>query len=132
MQGRRGLVDAVWSRDVVVSSTVSRQFPHTFNLLLTCLAFRAPCSVCALAISALVLWRVFPRAIPRLMALGTVHALDGIGTGGSYVTILLTVEALSHTRRPVVQDGRQTIAVPKNALVDRHIGWHRRSELHDQ
>jgi hypothetical protein len=36
------------------------------------------------------------------MALGAVHAFDGVGTGGSYVAVLLTVEALPHTSRSVV------------------------------
>lgn len=77
--------------------------------------------MCAFAISALVLWHVLPWAIPRLMALGAVHTFNGVGAGGSYVTILLTVEALSHTSRPAVQDGRQAVAVPEDPLVDRTL-----------
>jgi uncharacterized membrane protein len=104
MQGRRRLVDTIRCRDIVVSSTVSRQLRNTCNLLLAGLILCAPRSVYALVVSALVSWcvTVFPWAIPRLIALGAVHALNGIGIGGSYIAILLTVEALPHTSRPIV------------------------------
>jgi hypothetical protein len=66
------------------------------------------------------------------MALSAVHAFNVVGTGGSYVTILLTVETLPHTSRPIVQHGRQAIAIPENPLVDRYVGRHWRSELNDK
>jgi hypothetical protein len=55
MQGGRRLIDTVWSRDVVISSTVPGDLRYPFNLPLAGLTLRAPRSVCTLAISALVL-----------------------------------------------------------------------------
>ena len=56
----------------------------------------------ALVISTLVLLYILRRAIPRLIALRIIHALDSVSIGGSYITVLLIVETLLYTSRPII------------------------------
>jgi hypothetical protein len=85
-----------------VTSRLRVTLCYSLDLSLTSLILRAPRSVYALAISALILLYILRRVIPRLMALGAIHVFNGVSIGSSYITVLLIAKALPHTSRPII------------------------------